>query len=172
MPSLGLGLGLDNDSGPKLTVRTTYESDFTADVDGWTKVNDGGSGTLAFNQTVDGETGCLKFTFGADKALQVRKTGLVDFSSDFGAPYSVSFRMYVENTDFDDQIEHIFGNFVDNNVQFTLGSTDRWVDVAISAVAGPSGWSGNSMGFTFDTPNDFDSGDFVAIKDYKITIYE
>lgn len=172
MPSLGLGLGLDNDSGPKLTVRTTYESDFTADVDGWSKVNDGGSGTFAFNQTVDGETGCLKFTFGADKALQIRKSSVVDFGADLGAAYSVSFKIYVQNTGFDDQIEHIFGNFVDNNVQFSIDNTDRWVDVTISAVAAPSGWSGSSVGFNFDTANDFDSGDFFAIKDYKITIYE
>lgn len=171
MPSLGLGLGLERDSGPKLTVRTTYESDFTADADGWTTVNTS-VGTLAFNQTVDGVTGCLKYTFGADKGLQIRKTGIVVSSSDFGAPYSVSFKMYVENTDFDDELEHVFGNFVDNNVQFSISNTDRWVDVTISAVAAASGWSGNSIGFTFDTANDFDAGDFVAIKDYKLTIYD
>lgn len=172
MPSLGLGLGLERDSGPKLTVRTTYESDFTASADGWSTINDGGSGTLAFNQTVGTETGCLKFTFGADKALTLRKTDVVVSSSDFGASYSVSFKMYVENTDFDDELQHVFGNFVNNNVQFSISNTDRWVDVTINSVALSSGWSGSSIGFTFDTANDFDSGDFVAIKDYKITIYD
>lgn len=170
--SLGTGLGLDRGGSVVRAIRTTYESNFTLGSDGWSTSGDGGGGTIASNQTVAGETGCLKFTFGSDKTLVLRKGGIVDVNVDKGAAYSVSFKMYVENTDFDDEIEHLFGNFVTNNEQFSVGSTDAWVDVSLSGVAALSGWSGNAVGFSFNSGNDFDAGDFVAIKDYKVVIYE
>jgi len=171
--AFGTGLGLDRGGSVVRAIRRTYESDFSVTADGWAVANNAfGDGTLAGNQTVAGETDCLKWTFGTDKTLVLRKGGIVDATADKGAAYSVSFRMYVENTDFDDQIEHLFGNFLENNEQFSVGSTDGWVDVSLNAVAATSGWAGNAVGFNFDANNDFDAGDFVAIKDYKIVIYE
>ena len=98
---LGIGSGIYKRKPPKLTLISTYTSDFTSGTDGWAAHgNLEGTLTLAANQTApgSGEAGWLKGTFDTNQTNPsdiVKTSGISPLV--IGDYFSVSFKVYLDN---------------------------------------------------------------------------
>tara|TARA_R100000655_G_scaffold8028_1_gene21310 strand:+ start:756 stop:1325 length:570 start_codon:yes stop_codon:yes gene_type:complete len=98
---LGIGTGIYKRKPPKLTLISTYTSNFTSDTDGWAAhANLEGTLTLAANQTApgSGEAGWLKGTFDTNQTnpSDLEKITLIN-PLKIGDYFSVSFKVYLDN---------------------------------------------------------------------------
>ena len=98
-----------------------YESDFSANDDGWTE----GGGTSTFNQTIDGKTGCYVFTVDGTTGLKQAYKSILGTVNKNGR---LKCQLYIPNTNtVVDQVRvEASGKFV--QLVTTIGS---WVDISI-----------------------------------------
>ena len=167
MPRLGLGSGLGGGVfiEPR-EIRITESSDFSSGTDLW-GLSNFGSNTIAGAQTVDGVADCLKVTIVNDTEFTIRRGSVADATLDDNKDIHVSFDMYISSSTASGT-SHIFGGFFENQRAFSV-TANQWTSVSFSQTLG--GVAGSFVGFTQQSADNFANGDFIAIKNYTITVY-
>ena len=167
MPRLGLGSGLGGGVfiEPR-EIRTTYSSDFSSGTDSW-GLSNFGANTIAGAQTVDGVADCLKVTMVDDTEFTFRRGSVANATLDDNKDINVSFDMYISSSTASGT-SHIYGGFFENFRAFSV-TANQWTSVSFTQTLG--GVASSFIGFTTLGADNFALGDYIAIKNYRITVY-
>ena len=166
MLGLGASLGRGGSAIEPREVRITESSDFSAGADSW-GLSNGGSNTIAGAQTVDGVADCLKVTIVDDTQFTFRRGGVTDPNVDDNKDIAVSFDMYISSSTASGT-SHIYGGFFENFRAFSV-TANQWTSVSFTQTLG--GVAGGFLGFTTLSGDNFALGDYIAIKNYRLTVY-
>ena len=166
MLGLGASLGRGGSAIDPREIRITESSDFSAGTDSWGLSNHG-TNTIAGAQTVDGVADCLKVTIVNVTEFTFRRGSVANATLDDNKDINVSFDMYISSSTASGT-SHIYGGFFENQRAFSV-TANQWTSVSFSQTLG--GVAGGFVGFTQQAADNFALGDYIAIKNYRLTVY-
>jgi hypothetical protein len=166
MLGLGASLGRGGSAIDPREIRITYSSDFSSGGDLW-GLSNSGTNTIAGAQTVDGVADCLKVTIVDDTEFTFRRGSVANATLDDNKDINVSFDMYISSSTASGT-SHIYGGFFENQRAFSV-TANQWTSVSFTQTLG--GVAGGFVGFTQQAADNFALGDYIAIKNYRLTVY-